>query len=104
MPEPAAAVPQKDEATQKAELIEELQKRKARAERWGMPTDEIEGKLKRLERFGLEAASLTSMTQLEGGLQGGKHGRKEAKAGAGTNGAAKTKDAPVKEPETVRGH
>lgn len=98
-----AAPASEDDETRKAELIAELEKRKARAQRWGMPVDEIDAKLKRIERFGLEETSEGSMKQLDDGLLGGKKAHREAKAGgAGKAPAANGSKAALKESETVR--
>lgn len=91
---------EKDQETRKAEVIAELEKRKARAQKFGMPTEEIEAKLHRIHRFGLEEEAAASLQALDGELKGGK-GRKEARAekrATAANGGGKG----AKQPETVR--
>ena len=88
----------KSEESRKADLIAELEKRKARAAKWGMPTGEAEAKLERAIKFGLDASKDNTLSALDGGLKGSnkKEARAEAKA---ANGEEKAR-APAKPVET----
>jgi SAP domain-containing ribonucleoprotein len=103
-PTPAATT--ESEEDRKAALVAELEKRKARAARWGTSTEDADAKLQRALKFGVEATKDSTLDKLEGGLKGGK-GRKENKTEAKpTNGDAKPKAekvaAPVKPVETEK--
>lgn len=88
----------KSEESRKADLIAELEKRKARAAKWGMPTGEAEAKLERAVKFGLDASKDNTLSALDGGLKGSnkREARAEAKA---ANGEEKAQ-APAKPVET----
>lgn len=75
-----APVIEKDVEEQKAEVIAELEKRKARAIKFGLPVDEVDAKIQRIQKFGLQEESISSINALDGELRGGKKNRKEAKA------------------------
>ncbi|PWN34190.1 uncharacterized protein FA14DRAFT_191266 [Meira miltonrushii] len=96
-----APVPEKDAETQKAEVIAELEKRKARAIKFGMPTDEVDAKIQRIQKFGLQEESVVSIDALDGELKGGKKNRKEAKAEKNGNGQASGKPAKNAEKKSV---
>ena len=107
-PSSAAAAPASTEAQQpaetpeerKARLVEELEKRKARAARWGTATGEAEAKLERAIKFGIDAESDGALKTLDSGLKAG-HGKGAAKNTASAAPAPAAKSTPVKEPETV---
>jgi SAP domain-containing ribonucleoprotein len=78
-PAAAAAAPvEKSEEDQKAVLIAELEKRIARAKRYGLATEEAEKQLERAIKFGVESTQDKTLSALDGGLKGGK--RREEKA------------------------
>ena len=62
----------------KRELLAELEKRKVRAQRFGEPTEEIERKIQRIERFGLDAADAAGVSKIGSELRGSKRGRTTA--------------------------
>lgn len=62
----------------KRDLLAELEKRKARAQRFGEPTEEIERKIQRIQRFGLEAADAAGVSKIGSELRGSKRGRTTA--------------------------
>ena len=73
--QPLQNVSGKDEETRKSEMIAELEKRKARAQRWGMPLDDIDAQIQRINRFGIPSGSEDSLKVLDSGLVGKKGGR-----------------------------
>lgn len=98
-PEPAP-VPEKDAETQKAEVIAELEKRKARAIKFGLPTEEVDAKIQRIQKFGLQEESVVSIDALDGELKVGKKNRKEGKT-AEKNGNGQASGKPAKNAEKV---
>lgn len=74
-PAPATAEPSAEE--RKASLIAELEKRKARAARFGQELGEADRKLERAIKFGLEEEDGASLKTLEGELSGKKKQKKE---------------------------
>ncbi|WFD36419.1 hypothetical protein MCUN1_003298 [Malassezia cuniculi] len=79
-PAPAAetSAPTDDGASaadeRKRTQLEELQKRKARALRFGEPVDDIERKIQRIERFGLEDKDAVGIQKIDAELRGAKRG------------------------------
>lgn len=69
---PIPEAPTQSEEEKKVALIVELEKRKARAARWGLPTADVEAKLQRAIKFGIDANQDPTLDKLEGGLKGGK--------------------------------
>lgn len=80
-------------------MIAELEKRKARAIKFGLPVEEVDAKIQRIQKFGLQEESVSSINALDGELRGGKKKKKEAKAEKNGNGQASEK--PAKNAEKV---
>ena len=76
-----------------------MEKRKARAIKFGLPVEEVDAKIQRIQKFGLQEESVSSIDALDGELKGGKKNRKEAKAEKDGNGSTSGK--PVKNAEKV---
>lgn len=73
--EPAA--PEQSEEERRQVLIAELEKRKARAAKFGQPLGEAEAKLERLIKFGIDATEEAAVAKLSNPL--GNKSRREAK-------------------------
>lgn len=98
----AAAGPSDEE--RKRTQLAELEKRKARALRFGEPVEDIERKIQRIERFGLEAQDAAGIAKIDTELRGAKRGRstQEERPAKATKGAAAP--APAAEQVSVRFH
>lgn len=92
-----AVAPEESAEDKKAALIAELEKRKARAAKFGLPVEEVEAKLKRAIKFGVEADANPSLKVLEGGLRDAKkkEGKKDAAKNTVAPGAVKAQEAKV---------
>lgn len=93
-PSEEAAAPSAEEA--KATLIAELEKRKARAARFGQSTEEIDAQIERAQKFGVEdAAQDKGMAGLQKELgKGSRKGVDAQGAKKAVEGANKQRDAP----------
>lgn len=71
-----SAAPAPSDEERKRTQLAELEKRKARALRFGEPVEDIERKIQRIERFGLEAQDTAGIAKIDTELRGAKRGRK----------------------------
>ena len=75
----SAAAPAPAHEDRKAAMLTELEKRRARAMRFGEATDDLDKKIQRIQKFGLESSEDAGVQRIDSELKGSKRAREEAK-------------------------
>lgn len=102
--EPAkTSTPSEDD--RKESLLAELEKRKARAIRFGQPYEDLEKQISRIRKFGLEGQEGDGVDRLDSELKKGKRPNEKSKENKGSKDKAVATQEAAPEPEVdVRMH